>query len=249
MQANRPRRLSSTVNSSADKVSNAEETAVRLLRRTLPRREWLRYTIKGYVLVRGSEGGLFRLNKEKAYGIQQLKPKKRVMCAVPEDANLIPIADVIVAQYLSIKNDEKGFIEKANLRPDYTHSPGIFVDMAQRETIEEQRIRERTLGQLYEEQRGIRAGQLYEEQRIRERTVGGLYEELRRTEGFHHMYSEITRIEREQNTLAQDFRIVRNYERHLAQGNAREIQILFSNGYSHRFVMPPAYISRPPEFI
>lgn len=87
--------------------------AERLLRRVVPRKEWLRYMIRGYVLVRGSEGGLYKLTKRPIYGVEQWWPVKALMCAVPADNRDLPPADMIAAQYLSIKNDEAGFMLKA----------------------------------------------------------------------------------------------------------------------------------------
>ena len=94
-------------------VGTPQSRAERLLRRTLPKKEWLRYMMKGYVLVRGSAGGLYRLRKAKANGVDQWQPQKRTICAVPDRVGELDPADMIVAQYLALKNDEPGFLRIA----------------------------------------------------------------------------------------------------------------------------------------
>lgn len=93
-----------------------KQKAERLLRRTLPPREHHRYRVYGHVRVTGSEGGLYKLTKSRAYNVYQLKPKKRTMCAVPADVYELDYADIIVAQYLALINDEKKFVKTANIQ-------------------------------------------------------------------------------------------------------------------------------------
>lgn len=91
--------------------------AERLLRRTVPRKEWLRYLMRGYVLVRGSSGGLYKLTKGKVYGIHQWAPEKAKVCAAPGGVDSLDPADMIAAQYLSLQADEPAFRLVANIRP------------------------------------------------------------------------------------------------------------------------------------
>jgi len=115
-------------------INSPKQRAERLLRRTLPKKEWYRYMIKGYVLVWGSEGGLYQLTKKKAYGVNQWRPIKRTICTVPADIAKLDPADFITAQYLSLLNDEKGFLKITNVAGSYqgpgAHTPRRYDDMA-----------------------------------------------------------------------------------------------------------------------
>ncbi|HEX20691.1 MAG TPA: hypothetical protein ENG78_07730, partial [Acidiferrobacteraceae bacterium] len=97
-------------------AAKPKSKAERLLRRTLSRKEYFRYVTRGYVLVSGSSGGLYKLTKSRAYNVHQLRPEKRTMCAVPADVAQLDYADIIVAQYLALINDENKFVETANIQ-------------------------------------------------------------------------------------------------------------------------------------
>lgn len=96
-------------------MSNPRKKAERLLRRTISKKEWWRYKSKGYILCTGSKGGLFKLTASTEYGVYQLRPKKIKMCAVPADTYELDPADMITAQYLALKNNEKEFVKTANI--------------------------------------------------------------------------------------------------------------------------------------
>ena len=93
---------------------SAEERALDLLWTFLDGEQRQMYEERGCIPVTGSESGFrYILSRERNYNIYC---GTHALCAVPTDFALLPQSDLMLAQMLALRHDERGLVAVANIR-------------------------------------------------------------------------------------------------------------------------------------